>query len=281
MIESLFGGSTQIINILGGIGFFAVVVITAWVIWVYMKQIKEHKGGGELDEGEWDGIREYKNPLPLGWAVTFAGLMIWAIWYWFIGYPLNAYSQIGEWNQETNEHLSKFESKWHNADKATLIAMGESVYLAQCSQCHGNTADGLGGRAADLTAYGKAAHIELVIKEGSKGMGYPGGEMPAGRMTNAAEIRTVAQYVANGMQGEGKELFNANCASCHGEDGLGMFGNFPNLVKDQGGYGSVAYGVHTVKAGKKGHIGHMPAFEKAGVLTDVQYEAVLNYILSL
>lgn len=281
MIESLFGGSTQIINILGGIGFFAVVVITAYVFWFYMKQMKEHKGGGEFDEGEWDGLREYKNPLPMGWSVIYAASMIWAIWYWFFGYPLHSYSQIGEWNQETNEYLAKFESKWQNADKATLVAMGESVYLAQCSQCHGNTADGLGGKAADLNAYGKVAHIEEVIIKGSVGQGFAGGEMPGGLMADKGEIKTVAKFVANGLKGDGADLYNANCASCHGEDGSGMGGMFPNLDKNNGGYGSVAYGVHTVKNGKKGHIGHMPAFDKAGVLTEVQYESVLNYILSL
>lgn len=281
MIESLFGGSTQIINILGGIGFFAVVVITAYVFWFYIKQMKEHKGGGELDEGEWDGIKEYKNPLPIGWSIIFASAMIWAIWYWFFGYPLHSYSQIGEWNKETQEYLEKFEDKWHNADKETLVAMGESVYLAQCSQCHGNTADGLDGRAANLTIYGKSSHIEYVIKNGSIGLGYMGGDMPAGLMSDDAEIRKVAQYVANGLNGDGADLYVANCASCHGEDGSGLGGMFPNLDKANGGYGSVAYGVHTVKNGKKGHIGHMPAFDKAGVLTEVQYESVLNYILSL
>lgn len=280
MIESLFGGSTQIINILGGIGFFAVVVITAYVFWFYIKQMREHKGGGEFDEGEWDGIREYKNPLPIGWSVIFVATMIWAMWYWLFGYPLHSYSQIGEWNQESSEYQAKFEDQWKNASKETLVAMGESVFLAQCAQCHGNTADGLGERAADLVAYGTAAHIEYVIQHGSAGGGFGGGDMVPVEMSNA-ERRTVAKYVASGLQGEGADLYMMHCSACHMENGQGMEGVFPNIDKNSGGYGSVEYGIHTVKVGKKGHIGHMPAFDKAGVLTEIQYEAVLNYILEL
>jgi cytochrome c oxidase cbb3-type subunit 3 len=285
MIESLFGGSTMIINILGGLGFIVTVAITVWIVWFYIQKMKgQSTTPDEIDTaGEWDGIQEYKNPLPIGWAVTFSGLMIWAAWYWLIGYPLNAYSQIGEWNQETEEYNKQYESVWENADKSTLIRMGESVYLAQCSQCHGLTADGLSGRAADLTIYGDAAHIAYVIENGSKGMGYSGGEMPPADQLGipASDIRPIANYVANGFSGAGADAYQMHCASCHGADGSGVPTVFPNIRADQGGYGSVEFGVQVLKDGKRGHIGHMPAFEKTGVLTDIQYEAVMNYILSL
>jgi len=79
------------------------------------------------------------------------------------------------------------------------------------------------------------------------------------------------------MKGEGKGIYDANCASCHGEDGKGMFGSFPDLTA----YGTVAFTAQAIKNGKQGMIGHMPAFAKEGTLSEVQYEAVSSYILSL
>ncbi|GHV59858.1 hypothetical protein FACS1894103_4120 [Campylobacterota bacterium] len=201
MIESLFGGSTLTINILGIAGFFAVVLITAIALWVYAKQIKDYKGGDELEEGEWDGIKEYQNPLPVGWAVIFAGLLIWAIAYWVFLYPLNAYSQIGEYNQETAEYNKQFQKQWSNPSEATLKAMGESVFLAQCAQCHGLDAKGNGGRAADLrTKYGgtgieNADAVSLIAQYGMKG---DIGTMPsfasAGTLTDI-QYQAVATYI--------------------------------------------------------------------------------------
>jgi cytochrome c oxidase cbb3-type subunit 3 len=279
MIEQLFGGSNETINILGGIGFFATVAITLYVVWVYYKKITGEKSEGQRAGYDWDGIDEYKNDLPVGWTVVTVLLIAWAGWYWLIGYPVNSYSQIGEWNQENNEYKAKFEATWQNVDASTMVAMGESIYLAKCAACHGLTADGLDGKAADLTEYGHQAHIEDVIKNGSKGLGYPGGDMPAGLMAGAssADVKAVASYVAKGMKGAGKDQYNMYCASCHGEDGTGMYGTFPDLTK----YGSVDFTVGVIKSGKKGMIGEMPSFDKEGTLSPLQLKAVSTYILSL
>ena len=289
MIESLFGGSAEIINILGGIGFFVVVVITGYVAFFYIRKMKTATAEGEKSAEEWDGIYEFKNPLPVGWAVILIASIFWAIWYWTVGYPLKAYSQIGEWNQETKEYLAKFEETWKNPDQDTLKAMGESIFLAQCAQCHGLQADGLDGKAANLVEYGTVDHVAYVVKHGSKGLGYPGGEMPGqeglfntntGQPISDAEIKTVSTYVANGMSGEGEAIYQGTCAACHQADGTGSVGGmqmYPSLKN----YGSVEYAVKAVKHGKKGFIGNMPAFEKAGFLTDIQYEAVATYILSI
>ncbi len=36
-------------------------------------------------------------------------------------------------------------------DHDTLVAMGESVFLVQCAPCHGVDAEGIEGKAQDLT----------------------------------------------------------------------------------------------------------------------------------
>ncbi|GHV04200.1 hypothetical protein AGMMS50229_05060 [Campylobacterota bacterium] len=211
MIEAILG-STETINWLGGLGFFAVILITAVVLFVYFKQIKDHKGGGELEDGEWDGIKEYKNPVPVGWTAIFSLLLIWAIWYWMFGYPLDSYSQIAEYNKETREYQSQFEKKWQNPSEATLVAMGKSVFSANCAQCHGNAADGNGGRAFDLRSKyvgtgvdsGNIPAIVAFAQYGTKGAI---GTMPAfnsvGTLTDL-QYQAVATYIVSNKLKEQK-----------------------------------------------------------------------------
>ena len=261
------------INQLSLLAAVIIFFLTVFVAGKYIKQMKTDKSTGELADENWDGIGEYKNELPVGWAYTFLGTMVWALWYWTTGYPVNAYSQIGEYNEEVAAHQKTFESKWANADKQTLQEMGEGIYLVQCAPCHGIAGDGMDGKAADLTVWGSATSVLDVIKNGSKGLGYPLGEMPAG-LLSGDEAKKVAEYVANGMKGEQPAEF-ATCTGCHGADGKGMGGMAPDLTI----YGTPAFVTDVLNRGKKGFIGEMVSFK--GRLTPVQEKAVGNYILSL
>jgi len=261
------------INQLSLLAAVIIFFLTVFVAGKYIKQMKTDKSTGELADENWDGIGEYKNELPAGWAYTFLGTMVWALWYWTAGYPVNAYSQIGEYNEEVAVHQKTFESKWANADKQTLQEMGEGVFLVQCAPCHGIAGDGMGGKAADLSVWGSAAGVLETIKNGSKGLGYPMGEMPAGMLSGDA-AKKVAEYVANGMKGEQPAEF-ATCAGCHGADGKGMGGMAPDLTK----YGTPDFVADVLNRGKKGFIGTMVSFK--GRLTPVQEKAVGSYILSL
>ena len=82
------------VNLLALIGAAAIIVISVFVVGKYIKQIKTDESTGELVDENWDGIGEYKNPLPIGWSISFLGVIIWALWYFLVGYPLNGYSQI-------------------------------------------------------------------------------------------------------------------------------------------------------------------------------------------
>ncbi len=261
------------INQLALLAAVIIFFLTVFVAGKYIKQMKTERSEGELAEENWDGIGEYKNELPSGWAYTFLATMIWALWYWTMGYPVNAYSQIGEYNEEVAQHTKQFESKWANADKDTLRAMGEGVYLVQCAPCHGIAGDGMGGKAADLTVWGSAQGVLETIKNGSKGLGFPMGEMPAGLLSGEA-AQKVAEYVANGMKGEQPAEFSA-CAGCHGPDGKGMGGMSPDISK----YGTPEFVAMVLDHGKKGFIGTMVSFK--GRLTPIQEKAVGTYILSL
>jgi cytochrome c oxidase cbb3-type subunit 3 len=253
-------------------GAVAVAVLTSMVAVKYINQMKTDVASGELADENWDGIGEYKNELPSGWAYSFLGLFMWSMWYGLIGYPINAYSQIGEYNEEVLAYNKKFEQVHANADQATLQAMGESIYLVQCAQCHGNTGDGLSGQAHDFTSRMTKDQILDVIKNGQNELGYPMGQMPAG-MASGAAAEEIAAYVAGGMKGEQPASYGA-CSSCHGEDGKGMGGMSPSIVDYD-----LTLITNTLKHGKKGMIGKMPAFNT--LITPVQEKALTVYIQSL
>ena len=144
----IMGDSVNAITMGGAI---AIAVLTAAVSVKYINQMKTDTATGELAEDNWDGIGEYENELPSGWAYTFLAVFMWSMWYGFFGYPINAYSQIGEYNEEVLAYNKKFEQMHKGADAKELKAMGESIFLVQCAQCHGGTGDGLSGRAQNLT----------------------------------------------------------------------------------------------------------------------------------
>lgn len=273
------------VNLLALVGAVAIVALTAFVAGKYVRQMKIAKEGGELSEHSWDGIGEYKNPLPLGWAVVYVLVIVWALWYMLAGYPLNSYSQIGEYNEEVAAANAKFEKSFTNPDAKTLHAMGESVFLVQCSACHGITGDGINGKAADLAVWGSEEGIYNAIINGSKGLEYPMGEMPAG-MADEEGAKAIAAYIAKEISGikktknenlvaSGKEQFAA-CAACHGEDGKGMEGMSPDLSK----YGTASFVEDVLQRGKKGAIGAMPKFND-GRLNALQQKAVGEYVISL
>ena len=94
------GGEGDWVNKLAVLGAVVLVTITAFVVTKYVRQMQNDTASGKLADENWDGIGEYKNELPFGWAIIFLGAIIWAIWYYHAGYPVNAYSQIGEYNEE-------------------------------------------------------------------------------------------------------------------------------------------------------------------------------------
>jgi len=260
------------VNAITMAGALAIAVLTGAVSAKYINQMKTDTASGQLADENWDGIGEYKNELPSGWAYSFLAVFIWSMWYGFFGYPVNAYSQIGEYNEEVLAYNAKFEEAHKNADEATLKEMGESIFLVQCSQCHGATGDGLSGRAQDFSARMSKEQVLDVINNGSNKLGYAMGMMPPG-MASGQDAQDIAAYIAGGLKGEAPAAYAA-CTSCHGADSKGNNGTAPNLVS----YDEVLV-KHTLKNGKKGVIGKMPSFKT--LITPVQEKALTVYIQSL
>lgn len=263
---------TDRVNAIAMGGAIAIAVITAAVSVKYINQMKTDTATGDLVDENWDGIGERTNELPSGWAYLFLATFIWSMWYGLIGYPVNQYSQIGEYNEEVLAHKAKYEKTFENASPEVLKSMGKSLYFVRCAPCHGNTGDGLSGKAQDLTTRMSKAQILNVIKNGSNQLHYPMGMMPPG-MASGQDAEDIAAYVAGGLKGEAPASYAA-CTSCHGADSKGNSGMSPNLT----GYDNVLL-TQTLQNGKKGIIGTMPSFKT--MITPIQEKALAAYIQSI
>ena len=270
------GLNDDIVNILAVGGAVALVIISVFVVIKYVRQMQTDTASGKLADENWDGIGEYKNELPAGWAIIFLGSIVWGMWYFIAGYPVNAYSQIGEYNEDTQKHNDKFEAKYANMDEATLVEMGESVFLAECKVCHGLTADGIDGKAANLNQRLEAVVVKDALVNGSNnqllGFEFP---MPTGADLglSASDIDEISAYVGNGLKGTEPAMFGV-CAGCHGASGEGMDGVGPQL----NGFNNTLV-TNVLTHGKKGAIGTMPKF--ADRLNAKQIEAASAYVTSL
>ncbi|PHS59152.1 MAG: cytochrome C oxidase subunit III [Sulfurimonas sp.] len=278
------GLNGDIVNMLAVTGAVVLVIITVFVVIKYVRQMQTDTASGELAEENWDGIGEYENEVPTGWAIIFLLTMIWGIWYWTVGYPVNSYSQIGEYNEDVLAHDAKFETQYKDITGNRLIEMGESVFLAECKVCHGINADGIDGKAANLNERISVASVKHVITNGSNNelLGMPMPMPDRNGLMNAntgyapitdAEIEKVSAYVANGFTGDGADVFVGTCSMCHGADGTGVDMMGPNIKKF-----NITLVTNVLNHGKKGAIGAMPAFKR---LNAKQKEAVGAYITSL
>ncbi|WP_457749892.1 c-type cytochrome [Sulfurimonas sp.] len=281
------GLNGDIVNMLAVAGAVALVIITIFVVIKYVRQMQVDHASGELADESWDNIGEYKNPVPFGWAIMFLGTMVWGMWYFTIGYPVNAFSQIGQYNEEVKEKDAAFEKKYASISGEQLVNMGESVYLVECVACHGLNADGNNEvDAADLNRRISEKSIKYVINHGSNNK-LLGTEMPmpdrnglfnsaTGALITDKEIDEVAKYVADGLKDKnsaGAKVFANVCAACHGPDGKGMAYVAPDIAT-----WNKQLIINVLDNGKKGAIGKMPVMDR---LNPKQKEAVAAYVMSL
>jgi cytochrome c oxidase cbb3-type subunit 3 len=129
-------------------------------------QDKDDVTGIDTTGHDWDGIKELNNPLPRWWLWCFYGTIVWGVAY-TIAYPawpminsattgLLGYSTRGEVVEQIaiiDAQNAEVSMRLASADLATLapddpahrygVAGGASVFLANCSQCHGSGAAGV------------------------------------------------------------------------------------------------------------------------------------------
>ena len=249
----------------------------------------------------WDeDLREMNNPLPRWWVGMFILTIIFALFY-LSAYPgLGSYAgklgwtQNGQYDKEiadANKALEPLYAKYTAmttedlAKNADAKAIGERLFMNNCSQCHGSDAKGSRGfpnlADQDWIHGGSPEKIKETITGGRIGMMPP----MAAAVGNAEDVKNVAQYVLSlsgsmhdsGRAGLGKEKFTA-CAACHGADGKGNQAiGAPNLTDKIWLHGAGEAAI--IKRINEGKINQMPA--QAGRLTDAQIHVVAAYVYGL
>ena len=211
---------------------------------------------------EWDGIREYNNPLPRWWVWIFYATIIWGLGY-TIAYPawplieratpgllgFSTRALVAEDIAAVEEANAALKAQLAEVDLAALgeneelasfaVNAGASVYLANCSQCHGSGAAGAEGFPNLLDDAwlwgGTIEEIAYTVTHGirnEQSFDAHWSEMPAfGRdeILTDEEIGQVVQHVLaiSGQEHDataaeaGAQLYLDQCASCHMEDGEG------------------------------------------------------------
>ena len=251
----------------------------------------------------WDGnLREYNNPLPRWWLWLFILTIVFALVYLAVFPGLGSYKGLLKWSTE-GEHQQDVtqlraqvaplyaafaaQSVEDLAKDKRALAVGERLFMNNCSQCHGSDGGGSKGfpnltnaNPAWLGERG-AAHIVQTVTNGRTGLMPPMGAAVGGE----AEMSEVANYVLS-LSGSpyneikafsGKSKF-ATCAACHGVDGKGNKAlGAPNLTDDYWlhGWGEAAI----VSAIKNGKNNVMPA--QSPKLSGEQIHVVAAYVLSL
>lgn len=225
------------------------------------KKPVQQKKEVETTGHEWDGIKEYNNPMPRWWVWTFYATIVWAIGYTIL-YPAWPISKEGAtpgllgWSTRgaVQEDIDKFtamnadlNAKLASVDLTTIkedpalqnyaIQYGRATFATFCSQCHGSGAAGAKGYPNlldnDWLWGGDIDTIKTTITHGIRSVADEDtrlGDMPAwGDMLEENELNAVIEYVVSLAGGDadpalvdtGKVVFEDNCAACHGDNAEG------------------------------------------------------------
>lgn len=213
---------------------------------------KDEITGVETTGHEWDGIEELNNPAPRWWLWVFFLTVIWSLGYWVV-YPawpslkgLSGYTQHKELKAKQSKILEKKESylkKFHQSSLQEIlndpklysfaVAGGKSAFKDNCATCHGS--GGQGGKGYpnlndDSWLWGGTPEeiyqtLQYGIRSGHSKARIS--MMPAFQgILKDSDIEEAAEYVVSlssekeGSE-KGKEIFQTNCAACHGMNGEG------------------------------------------------------------
>ncbi|HKL69523.1 cytochrome-c oxidase, cbb3-type subunit III [Salibaculum sp.] len=210
-----------------------------WWVWVFYATIV-WAIGYSIAYPAWPGIKS-----------STAGLL---------GYSTRA--NVAEDIAAVNEQNAALRTELAGADLAALVDNrdsdvysyavngGRAVFAANCSQCHGSGANGV----APANGYpnlrddawlwgGTVDEIAFTVSHGirnEQSRDARWSEMPAfGDILPPEEVDQVVQYVLSLSGNEsdaalaeaGAEVFDLNCSSCHGAEGMGdQFQGAPNLT---------------------------------------------------
>ena len=138
------------------VGIFACLVL----LW-FSGKAKAMTANDNTTGHVWDGdLREMNNPLPRWWVWLFIITVVFALGYLAMYPGLGNYggkfgwSQAGQYDAEVakgNKEVEPLYAKFNNmkpedvAGDAQAMAIGERLFMNNCSQCHGSDAHGSKG----------------------------------------------------------------------------------------------------------------------------------------
>lgn len=222
------------------------------------KTEKDTLSGQNTTGHEWDGVKELNTPLPTWWIYTFYATVVFAIvycalypsWPWLNGH---AKGMLGYWSRaELSQELDAqakaragFVDRIRTTSLADIakepelfsfaMAGGRSAFQTNCMQCHG--AGGAGSHGFpnlvddDWIWGGTLEQIRATIEHGIRNADDKSRQSMMPRfgvdgMLTGAQIAAVTDYVLS-LSGkaqatpEGTQIFQEQCAACHGPDGKG------------------------------------------------------------
>jgi cytochrome c oxidase cbb3-type subunit 3 len=272
-------------------------------VWLIRWTAKKRPGEGAASDTtghEWDGLREYNNPMPRWWLGLFYLTIVFALVYLLL-YPglgnfkgLLGWTQTGAYEAEVKQveaDVAPLFAKYaatpipELAKDPAAMATGRRLFVTHCAVCHG--ADGRGSRGFPNLAAGSwqwggsPEQIKQTIAEGRQAA-----MPPWGAALGEDGVKAVATYVRSlsGKPGDpaliaaGQEKFQTLCVACHGPDGKGnpMLGA-PDLTDDYWLYGGSQEAIET--SIRNGRMGVMPAHKD--LLSPERIHVLAAYVYSL
>lgn len=282
-------------------GITAVSILACVLLLWFSGKAKAMTASDNTTGHVWDeDLREMNNPLPRWWVWLFIITIVFAAVYLALYPGLGSFTGNAKW---TSVGQYEAEVTKGNADVAPLYAkfatmtpedvsrdpqahaIGERLFMNNCSQCHGSDARGAKGipnlTDGDWLHGGTPDKIKETITLGRIG------NMPpmAAAVGTADDVKNVAHYVLSlsnsphdSVRAElGKAKFVV-CAACHGPDGKGNQAlGAPNLTDNIWLHG---FGESAIMAMiNNGKVNQMPA--QAERLSEGQIQVLAAYVWGL
>jgi cytochrome c oxidase cbb3-type subunit 3 len=219
-------------------------IIACGVLLQAMSTRKVSGSDVETTGHSWDeDLVELNNPLPRWWIWLFYITIFFGLVYLVLYPGLGNYAGTYQWTstKQYEEEVAKAEAqsapiydKYAKTDLKQLaadpaaMAIGQKLFLNNCSQCH--SSDARGGKGypnltdADWIYGGEPETIKLTIANGRQAI-----MPPWGPVLGDDGVKDMAHYVMslNGRTfdslraARGKEKFATTCVACHGAEGKG------------------------------------------------------------
>lgn len=276
------------------------IVVVSWLLmWTRKMDLSEMAEDGTTGH-EYDGIKEYNNPLPRWWLICFWGSIAFALGYLALYPGLGKYQGLlgwtshGELKADETAYDKKFGPLYASfaaipipelAKNERAMKVAGRIFANNCAVCHGSNARG-GNGFPNLTDHdwlygGEPEKLVETLTLGRNGV------MPAWLDTMGEQgVREVVAYAlslsgrkVNADLAEAGQARFGVCAGCHGANGKGNQAlGAPNLTDTIWLYGGTQKKVlETVFYGRQNY---MPSFAKTLGPERVHLMAAYVYSLS-